>query len=453
MTPDMGRMPYYNIGILPGVCHQGQRKLFYSELEYLTMIASIERSVDFSNFLIVYIGASPGVHLLPLMELFPTTRWLLYDRNPSECAEDSNRVIFINEYMDDNRVAEVLRIANGREIIYITDIRINTQEDMVFNDMIMQQRWGINMHAKYMLIKYRPPYIFMNGKSIDCTYDYSDIEDKITIVPSEKAVYNIFYLTGDIMLQLYPPKTSSECRLFVTRRPDGKYDMQNYDYGLYEEQCAYFTAYVRRSHYKYGRSDEMIKYLLGYDDSYESVSEYYICYNYNRIIRKYRDGLSNNADAVHIATIRLLHKLNLTLIEQSKQTPITIAYHTYLEQYLRPLSEERVITALYGAKVLESVAKMNGVCDIIQVSANLQLQLLYSNCKEDGAILSKDDIDAQYERHAAIRHLYIWQDGKLLRNVVYIMKATRNMQNIGDILCKYMYKVNRMDEIKLSDQY
>ena len=71
--------------------HWGQRKLFLTELDFLT------RYLNHSSNKVLYVGASPGTHLLMILELFPQLELILYDpRNFDKRLKSHPRVTIIH---------------------------------------------------------------------------------------------------------------------------------------------------------------------------------------------------------------------------------------------------------------------------------------------------------------------------------------------------------------------
>ena len=125
-------------------CHFGSLKLTYSEIEFLVYCS---KYIDINNCLIVYIGAQPGFRLKKIFIdlLFPNLKFLLYDPLPFDIQEDNNFIIKTNKegWFDDNKINEVLKIANGRKILYISDIRLSDEnfkikESLIYEDMLKQ---------------------------------------------------------------------------------------------------------------------------------------------------------------------------------------------------------------------------------------------------------------------------------------------------------------------------
>lgn len=277
-------------------CHWGGLKLLYSEIEFLVLCS---KYIDIESCLIVYIGAATGYRLKHLfIKLFPNTKYLLYDPNPFEINEDENFTIKTGEagWFGDDKIEEVLKIANGREILYISDIRITSEnlyekERLVHNNLQDQQRWGILMNAKFMLLKFR---MFFYQKTPD---EIDFINNRTTDPYRDRLLYDydekkhndnnrwFLYLDGDIYTQIYAGRRSAETRLFVKRDGD-KFKMRYYDNIQYEGLLNYFNIKIRSESYTYENSAILSKYIPGMDTTYTSASEYYIISEYLKYKKK-----------------------------------------------------------------------------------------------------------------------------------------------------------------------
>lgn len=80
------------------VRHYGQRKLFMSELYFLTKYGHLANQV-------IYAGSAPGMHIPFLVNLFPKHNFLLIDPNKFEI-EESDRIKIINDYYTDKMCEE-----------------------------------------------------------------------------------------------------------------------------------------------------------------------------------------------------------------------------------------------------------------------------------------------------------------------------------------------------------
>lgn len=125
-------------------CHWGQLKLFYSELEFLTIVS---KYYDHKECILVYVGSAPGHHIAYFRKLFQDLHMILYDPAPFIVKQDEYIEIHTKEegYFTDETVAEVLKNPKikGKHILFISDIRITDPDDRfernVFNDMIKQK--------------------------------------------------------------------------------------------------------------------------------------------------------------------------------------------------------------------------------------------------------------------------------------------------------------------------
>jgi hypothetical protein len=80
------------------VIHWGQRKLLFSEIEFLTVYAPLHATV-------VYAGAAPGTHVAYLCDLFPTLKFVLVD--PEDfTVKESPRVTIRQEFFTDTIARE-----------------------------------------------------------------------------------------------------------------------------------------------------------------------------------------------------------------------------------------------------------------------------------------------------------------------------------------------------------
>jgi len=123
-------------------CHFGSLKLTFSEIEFLVYCS---KYININECLIVYIGAQPGFRLKKIFIdlLFPNLKFLLYDPLPFDIQEDDNFIIKTNKegWFNDEKIKQILEIANGRKILYISDIRLSDEkfkikENLIYEDMI-----------------------------------------------------------------------------------------------------------------------------------------------------------------------------------------------------------------------------------------------------------------------------------------------------------------------------
>lgn len=284
-------------------CHWGALKLFYSELEF---IINVSKYIDINECLVLYVGAQPGFRLKHLFvkHFFPKMKMLLYDPLDFDIEEDEQFIIKTGAagWFSDETIDEVLKIADGRKIIYITDIRLHeddtyTRSVMIHEDIQKQQRWGVLMSAEFMLLKFRN-FFYDNPDDVDF------IDNTIPEQYGDKIIYKkdeekhksknlwLLHLDGTIYSQIYGHKRSTESRLFVkkikyyknkndySKDEQEKYKMKYYNNITYDNVFNYFNIIKRNQKWEYKKSKKICKYIPGFTVSYSSASEYYI-------IRKY----------------------------------------------------------------------------------------------------------------------------------------------------------------------
>lgn len=334
-------------------CHWGQRKLFYTELEFL-VIASQYMNIDKEECLIVSVGAANGAHASIYKKLFPNTQFLMYD--PAKFAIKPDKQFIIktdNEgFFVDNTVNDVIKIANGRKILYICDIRLETTETSIWENMKQQQLWGIQMGVEMMMLKMRLPYTNENTIGHDFSYSLDGIKDRVVVHDNLKKQWNnVLYLDGDIYIQLHAPIRSTETRLIAGKNKykfgstssikgdDDKYSLKYYDSVEYEEKLNHFNLHERNMTYSYKESADMVNHLLGFWNNYDTTGEYYLCSEY---LTKYKKQKYSHDDTIH-----MLHEINIFMHNKNITTTRTQIICA-LTEYRRKI--DQYITQLYNIK-------------------------------------------------------------------------------------------------------
>ncbi len=193
--------------------HWGQRKLFLTELYFLTKYGHL------SN-IVVYAGAAPGQSKKYLSELFPNHIFYLYDPAPFKVKASETRKLF-NQYFTNDTAKEW----SGKNVLFITDIRSSNIEDaksvyehsvIVEENMKWQEDWINIMKPAMSMIKFRLPWT-----------------DSKT-----------HYFDGEIMIQPWAPLRSTETRLIT----DAK-SYRDWDNREYERKCAWHNEIQRNRRY------------------------------------------------------------------------------------------------------------------------------------------------------------------------------------------------------------
>lgn len=197
--------------------HWGQRKLFLTELEFLCLNGGRFRENE--EKIVLYIGAAPGLHLNLLTRLFPQFRYILYDPAPFKI-EPSDNVEIHQECFTTEEAEKYI----NKNVLFICDIRTSEynkngkQGEDILADMMLQQEWYIKLNPVAGLLKFR--FSYLPGKTE--------------------------YLDGDIYLQSFPGKLSTETRLV----PFGIDRKRAWDHTEYEEQMFYHNTINRVCYYE-----------------------------------------------------------------------------------------------------------------------------------------------------------------------------------------------------------
>lgn len=231
------------------VLHWGQRKLFLSELEFLTKYAA-------PNDVVVYVGSAPGNHTFFLTLLFSFIhKFILIDPSPFY-AQSTAKIEIIQDFFNDEHLQEIKRTYPSKRILFISDIRsasplqedAQTVERKVKQDMKMQMDWVLALKPRKSMLKFRLPW--------------------------KKG--NTDYLDGDIYYQAWGPPTTTETRLITSGKK-----IKSYSNEAYEQKMFYFNTRTRTNLYMHP-----IHYVQGLDHCYDCAAEVYIWKEY---LKKYEN--------------------------------------------------------------------------------------------------------------------------------------------------------------------
>lgn len=216
-------IPYDYNKILVNV-HWGQLKLFMSE--FFTFIYHL----NLENADVLYIGAAPGDHIYVLAQLFDNFHYHLYDTQKFDYRlKELTNVTIYRKYFDD---IELEKWKKKDRCVLISDIRTlsynprgfskdsqKVNEESVWSDMCLQQKWVEELNPYLSLLKFRLPF----------AYDFILEQGKTRR-----------YLDGLVLRQVYNKPTSSETRLLVTG-----IEYKQWDIVSYERKLAYHNDKIR----------------------------------------------------------------------------------------------------------------------------------------------------------------------------------------------------------------
>ena len=282
---DLPRRKYYVQSNIPKTTmHWGQRKLLLSEIEFLTKYSS-------SGDLVIYAGAAPAIHTPMLAELFPQLKFILIDPIPFAIKPTKNMELR-NEYFTSVMAKEFI----DKDILFICDIRIandtkhyKPSEKEVKNDMLLQQKWVEIMRPKYSMLKFRLPWN----------------EDKME------------YLDGNLYLQPWGPRTTTETRLIVEKSLIN--NKKIWDCKKYEEQMFYFNTITRCKCF----TTISIK-IPHLDNCYDCTSEVIIINNYLIKYKQIKNSIKYITD--------FSNEISHNIMKNKKSNISDYYYHKYLRQ-------------------------------------------------------------------------------------------------------------------------
>jgi hypothetical protein len=122
------------------------------------------------------------------------------------------------------------------------------------------------------------------------------------------------YLEGTIFKQLYAPRHSTETRLICSMNSDGKYKFKLYDAELYTRQLYHFNINERMDEFIYHRSNILRYHIIGMNDLYCSVAEYYIIEQYLTMLNDYNRNITPYAQSIEVIKMMYMIHKNISKI-------------------------------------------------------------------------------------------------------------------------------------------
>jgi hypothetical protein len=236
--------------------HLGQRKLLLSEIQLLTTYYKKNKE----HPIVCYLGSAPGSHLLFLSYLFPFVKFILFDGSPMDPKLKLHKRYELHNAFFTDDVCREIKDRKLDNLLLISDIRLGSTdktkfEDQVSRDNELQLGWLKILKPKYSLMKFRLPYTLKHGQSIT-------------------------YVKGKIMMQVWPPKTSGETRLLVTKANINK--TEKYDFKSYEESLFFHNKYTRSYCFPKSIVPEVAATSIGQDycTCYDCMGEIYTFTDY-----------------------------------------------------------------------------------------------------------------------------------------------------------------------------
>lgn len=245
-------LPYINsTKILKPTIHNGQRKLFNTELQFFT-----EYIHEHQNVYCIYAGAAPSNHTGFLSKLFPNITLILVDPNPFDIhgadpitlhtgksgdmsvdycrglirscmAGGDNRIYIINDLFTENMATAIKELIPREAMYFVSDIRTNVSDgatepdatDILWN-LSQQFNWMSIMMPAQSMLKFRHPFYSENPAIFESKREvepYKSDFDKALANGIDFAeirrTHRLRYPAGTVYLQTYPGQSSTETRL------------------------------------------------------------------------------------------------------------------------------------------------------------------------------------------------------------------------------------------------
>ena len=302
-------------------CHNGQLKLFLTEVDFLDDALNYFKEEE---CVLVYAGAAEGYHFPLIEKMYPKMRFIVYDPREFGYTPSKNTIqktgkegfftIDTAKNMD-KIIKKHFPDISKYKLFFTSDIRMKEEKDpskdelMIFNQNKEQLEWIFNMNPEpeFVMLKLHIPYQSMLEK-IGQSYDY-DLQDnnksimlqKEQYAKLKKSGYDKFmsvgnngykYLFGRINIQAFRGSESAETRIISKKAKyygktfpciDGeKYPLIYYNAINYEKINFYYNIHIRQ-HQLYKENDlisEYKKYIMNLYDNYDLSMALIILHSY-----------------------------------------------------------------------------------------------------------------------------------------------------------------------------
>lgn len=200
--------------------HRGQVKLYLTEMRYIERIYKYIESNR--PQLIIYIGAAPGIHIIPLIQKVhrPNVSWVLYDKAKFVPAlldpvnQGKYNITVIQDFftlMTVEELTSTTSIYRDHEKHVISDIRSVVGEEVTTSDLVRDYAIEDNL-----VMKLKPATAFLKWR-----YPY------LTEAEQDFMLSRVWSNRSEEWLQAYAKTKSSELRLYLE---GPEYFIKHFDY-------------------------------------------------------------------------------------------------------------------------------------------------------------------------------------------------------------------------------
>jgi len=348
-------MPYVAEQLHSGTPVRGQRKLFLTEVFFLSKFVTPETEQD---YIVYYAGAADGSHQTVISKMFPGLKFVLFDPNFTKIREEYNEgkqrgnifsldhsqdgpgVKFYDQkyygkvtnpkldtrnidFNDDNQYhifpcyftegicQDLAKLAGDRKMLFISDLRVIPErragvDSVTFNVLTQQQVYDDN-YLQYAIVNTLNQSGYLDGGMVKFRFPYKETVSQIQLkklaenhrtqemkVEETYLTPNQFY-KGEVYIQPYAPGSTTESRLIVNRATlQGRHSLETYDDVRYEEFFSYINNVVRRS-MKFYTPELTFNYHRQYSlaNKYDHLLELLILNSY--VVNYHREEIDSGA--------------------------------------------------------------------------------------------------------------------------------------------------------------
>ena len=242
-------------------------------------------------------------------------------------------------------------------------------------------------------------------------YDLSPIMKSISnpeILENIDYNKNYPYLDGVIYKQLYSPRNSTETRLICECDNNGKYKFKIYDAELYTRQLYHFNMNERKDEFTYKRSNIMKYHLIGMNDSYSSVAEYFVVDQYLTMLNK---NTKTTPFLQSLEVIKMLYMIHMNMYKITNKTLLMCAVIDILKQV-----REQDFKKKYSIEDRKNILKyVKG--QLNQLWYNISVQIKHFTMPKE-PILNSNDYDDQKNRLAKTNEEIGKMRGNIFKHLV-----------------------------------